>query len=101
VSCSPAIDEVVLPFAIWIDETHAFHSGAGDAMEQWRRRLSVNMDSAAAPDAQDAAADEAADDMTQDEDAAGGSYEFVPEGDRKQAGTPQLQPCCLFCICSI
>ena len=62
-------------------------------MEQWRRRLTVNMDSAAAPDAQDGGADEPAEDMAQDEEAAGGSYEFVPEGERKQAGTLLFQPC--------
>lgn len=50
-------------------------------MEQWRRRLSVNMDSTAAPEAGGGAAEDP------DEDTAGGNYEFVAEGERKQAGT--------------
>lgn len=59
---------------------------AGDAMEQWRRRLSVTMDSAAPDEARGGPEEEPAEDMAQDEDVAGGNYEFVPEGERKQAG---------------
>lgn len=58
-------------------------------MEQWRRRLSIAQDSAAA-DASDSAATEApAEEEKPGEDVAGGSYEFVAEGECKQAGTHQ------------
>ena len=62
-------------------------------MEQWRRRLSVTMDSAAPDEARSSAQEEPADDMAQDEDAAGGNYEFVTEGERKQTGKEQLLSC--------
>ncbi len=56
-------------------------------MEQWRRRLSITMDSAA-PDAGDGAAQDHDEDMTNEDNTAGGNYEFIANGDRKQTGMP-------------
>lgn len=59
---------------------------AGDALQQWQRRLSVNSDAARGPESEQAGAgaEEKPEEIAGD--TQGGQYEFVGEGEAPQAG---------------
>ena len=51
-------------------------------MEHWRRRLTVTADAQQAPDVA-----QEPDQALQDEGAAAAEYQYLPEGERREAGT--------------
>ncbi len=60
---------------------------AGDALQQWQRRLSVKADAGKVSEEEQAGAGAAEEEpAANDAEAAGGQYEFVAEGEARQAG---------------
>lgn len=55
-------------------------------MQQWQRRLSVNSDAGKVSEKEQAGAGAEEDPGADDEETAGGQYEFVEEGAAQEAG---------------
>lgn len=67
-------------------DTNLRVSAAGDALQQWQRRLSVNTDAAKGLEEEQARAAAEEQPAGTADDAEGGQYEFIAEGDAQQAG---------------
>ena len=73
-------------------DTNLRVSAAGDALQQWQRRLSVNTDAAKGLEEEQARAAAEEQPAGTADDAQGGQYEFIAEGDAQQAGAQLWSP---------